>query len=463
MSRFLHQLCAGIWVTMILLCHSPGYSQSSSQQHITQELYEIFDSEWEYALKEYPENATFNGDKRFSDRLTDMSLAAIQQRQLHAREVLERLESINRQLLSRKDQLNYDLFKLHYEQSVKSQRFPSYLMAVSQLKGPQLDLPNLVRYTPFENIEDYQAYMKRLQAIPRYISQIISLLEEGIRQKWVMPREPLRGVAEQIRNQFELKVEESIFFEPFAKLPENIDKSAQEQLVEKGKQIISSMVLPAFRKFYTFWTEVYYPATYTEPGVWQLPNGEEYYQVQINGFTTTNLTAQQIHEIGLQEVKRIHQEMERLIDSLHFEGSYADFLNFLRTDPQFYYTRAEDLLIGYRDICKRIDPELVKLFGKLPRTPYGVKEIPAYQAPTTYTAYYQPPAEDGSRAGYFYANTYKLNTRPKYEMEALAIHEAVPGHHLQIALARELENVPKFRRSWGYTAFVEGWALYAES
>ncbi len=456
-------------VVIMVLVGASFFSQSTRGQGQTEvpaatvRLYQLFDQEWEYQLKTYPENATYQGDRRYNDRLTDWSLAAIEARQQHQKVVLDELGNIDRNQLSPVDQLNYDLFRKEYRDAVAASQFPSYLMPVTQLRGPQLDFPQLVSFTPFTSMEDYQAYLKRLRAFPMQVDQIIILLREGIRQKWLRPAAPLRGVAEQIQQQMDTPLEKHPLYQPFRHFPEEIPESEQQKLQKAGKELIMSAVLPAYRKFYQFWTKTYYPATFKRAGIWQVPDGDAYYQNRIAYFTTTSMTAEEIHQIGLREVKRIRLEMEKIIKEVGFEGDFAAFVKFLRSDPRFYYTSAKALLIGYRDICKRIDPELVKLFGKLPRIPYGVREIPAYQAPTTYTAYYQPPADDGSRAGYFYANTYKLETRPKYEMEALTAHEAVPGHHLQIALALELKNLPEFRRHSEFTAFVEGWALYAES
>ncbi|RMI09635.1 MAG: DUF885 domain-containing protein [Calditrichaeota bacterium] len=435
----------------------------SNSDEATRRLYQLFEEEWEYQLREFPEQATFQGDRRYNDRLTDYSPEAIQRRQAHDREVLKRIRQINREMLSPADQLNYDLFEKRYRERVERQRFHDYLMPVTQLWGPQIDLPQLVSVTPFEEVADYEAYFKRLAAVPTQITQITALMRRGMEEGWIMPREPLRGVADQIQAQLKADTSESVFYNPFRQFPEDVPREARKRLREQALKVLQERVLPAFQQFYDFFTGEYYPRTPEQVGAWMWPEGKAYYENRVRFFTTTNLTPEEIHQIGLGEVRRIRAEMEAIIRKVKFEGSFQEFVHFLRTDPQFYYTDPHDLIVGYRDICKRIDPELVKLFGKLPRIPYGVKEIPAYQAPTTYTGYYQEPASDGSRAGYFFANTYKLNTRPKYEMEALAAHEAVPGHHLQIALALELENLPKFRRHSSITAFVEGWALYAES
>jgi prolyl oligopeptidase len=246
-------------------------------------------------------------------------------------------------------------------------------------------------------------------------------------------------------------------------MPESISATIQAELQKQAEQAIANVVIPAYRRFQVFFYQQYLTKCRESVGAYALPNGKAFYTYRAHRFTTTELAPEEIHQIGLKEVARIRNEMEDLIKQLGFGGSFNEFLRFLRTDPQFYYQDPDALLQGYRAIAKKIDPELVKLFGRLPRMPYGVKPIPVSSAPDTATGYYQPPAADGSRAGYYYVNLYKPEVRPKYEMEVLTLHEAVPGHHLQIALQQELRDLPNFRRFSGFTAFEEGWGLYAES
>jgi uncharacterized protein (DUF885 family) len=274
---------------------------------------------------------------------------------------------------------------------------------------------------------------------------------------------PLREVPAAMQAQIHDAPEKSAHWKPFEKFPDGVPEAEREALRAEGRQRIAGAVIPAYRRLYEYFTTKYLPAARKEVGAWSLPDGPAFYAHEVRRYTTTEKTAEEIHRIGLDEVARIRKEMEAIIREVKFQGSFDEFTHFLRTDPRFYYKSAEDLLEGYRDICKRVDAALPRLFWTLPRLPYGVIPTPDFEAPTSTTAYYREGSQEAARPGYFVANTYKLETRPKYEMEALAIHEAVPGHHLQIALAQELEGLPKFRRHGGFTAFVEGWGLYSES
>ena len=273
----------------------------------------------------------------------------------------------------------------------------------------------------------------------------------------------MQRIPDQIALQLVEDTEQSPFYKTFANISDDIGEDERNRLQRLAKNIINESIVPAYREFSNYFNDVYLPASRDSIGASSLPNGEAFYEYRTRLYTTTRMTPDEIHRLGLNEVKRIRDEMQLLIDELEFNGSFQDFLHFLRTDPQFYYESPEALFEGYLAISKRIDPELVKIFGKLPRVPYGLRPIPDNIAPDTTTAYYSGPAADGSRPGYYYVNLYRPEVRPKYEMEVLSIHEAVPGHHLQIALQQELENLPNFRKFSGFTAFTEGWGLYSES
>ena len=434
---------------------------SSTRQD--EKLKTYFENQWEQNLENYPEYATYLGDNRYNDRLTDTSLDAVTNRQNQTQTSLDKLSKIDRNKLSTEYKLYYDLYLDKLKQSIEGHQYKGHLKPINQMGGIQISAANLVDNTPFDTENDFYNYLKRLKALPAKIDQIIVLMKMGIEENIIPPQIVLASVPEQIKKQYSYSLDESPFYKPFTDYPDEFADELKQDLSNNGEAVIKEQIYPAFERLENFFTNEYLPNARQDIGASSMPNGLDYYQFRVKNYTTTDLSIQEIHDIGLSEVDRIHKEMEKIISDLDFEGSFPEFLTLLRTDPQFYYKDSESLLDGYRALCKKVDAELPELFMTLPRTPYGVKSIPEYQAPSAPTAYYHGPSADGKRAGFFWANTYQLDTRPKYEMAVLALHEAVPGHHLQIALANELENVPEFRKHSGYTAYVEGWALYAES
>ena len=420
----------------------------------------ILDDEWKRGIQENPVYASYMGDKSANQDWPDISESAVRERQKKTREVLEQIRSIDPQSLSIENQLNYRLFLYNYERSVRAQKFDTHLLTFGQRGGIQLE-HETAEGLSFNTSQDFKDWLVRLEKLPALIDQHINLGRLGIERKITAPNILMQRVAKQIQLQLVDNPEDSPFFNIFIDIPENIQD--HEAIQSMARDVIKSKVIPAYNKLNEFFTKEYLPASRTTYGVLDLPNGFEWYENLARYHTTTDLTPDEIHEIGLSEVERIRSEMQEVIDSLGFDGSFNDFLVFLRTDPQFYYETEDELLEAYLATSKKIDPEMVSLFKVLPRTPYGIKPIPMESAPDTTTAYYMRPAADGSRAGYYYVNLYRPDVRPKYEIEVLSVHEAVPGHHLQIALAMELEGIPNFRRYSGYTAYVEGWGLYSES
>ena len=451
-------------LSVLFLCFAAGIllAQASSNPE-EEKLNAFFQEEWDWAMKESPITATLDGDYRYNNLLDDFSLAAVKRQDEHDHDALKRLEAFDRNQLSAAGKLNYDLYLSSLKRDIEGEQFPSYLMPINQMGGVQQSLPQLAENTPFRNVKDYQDYLSRLNQISRAVDQTIEVLKKGLEEKILPPKVPLRNVADQIQAQIVKNPEDSAYYIPFKQFPDSVNKPVQEEMQTDAKRIISSQIVPAYQKLSSFWNDQYYPATRDSVGISALPNGKAWYAYNARRSTTTDLTPDQIHEIGVKEVQRIRSEMDQIISQTGFKGSFDEFLTFLRTDPRFFYTKPEDLVSGYRDICKRIDPKLPELFGTLPRLTYGVREIPAYAAPSQTTAYYNQGSLVAGRPGWYYVNTYKLNARPKWEMEALSIHESVPGHHLQISIAQELPNVPMFRKFTDYTAFVEGWALYSES
>ncbi len=424
-------------------------------------LHRLFEDSWEYDLREDPVRASLLGDRRWNDRWPEAGPAAVERRHAHDRDVLAALRAIDRAALAREDGVSFDLFEREYRERIEERSFKTYLVPLNQRAGIHAS-HELARTLRFETEKDYRDWLARLRAFSGFLDSTIALLREGIREGVLQPKVIIRRVLNQVEKQAAAGPEASPYFAPFARLPPAIPAAAQKPLAAEAREAVSSSVLPALGRFRSFLESEYLPAAPEEVGIWQWPRGEEAYAFLARKHTTTNLTIKDIHEKGLAEVKRIRAEMEAIRERTGFQGSLAEFFTHLRSDPRFYYRTPPELLAGYRTVAKRIDPLMVRVLRRLPRAPYGVEPIPEISAPDTTTAYYLEPAADGSRAGTYYVNLYQPETRPRWEVMALRLHEAVPGHHLQIALAMELD-LPSFRRYGGATAFIEGWALYAES
>jgi uncharacterized protein (DUF885 family) len=422
----------------------------------------LLDEVWQWRLAAYPTFASELGDKRYNDRWQDLSLDAIDERQAETRQYLRRLYLIDRSALDEDDKLDYELFRRDLQDTVDEAGFKAYLMPFDHRGGVQ-NLDITAQSLTFSTVKDYDDWLARLAKLDVYIAQTIDVAERGRKTGYMAPKVLMERIPDQIAVQLVDDAQESPFYAPFETMPDSIPAAEQERLRSAARDTIANKVVPAYRKLARYFSDTYLPASRDSIGLSVLPNGGAWYEFLTRKYTTTKMTPGEVHRLGLNEVRRIHDEMQQVIDGLGFDGSFADFLKFLRTDPRFYYDNPDDLYEAYLATAKRIDPQLVKLFGKLPRMPYGVKPIPASIAPDTTTAYYTAPAADGSRAGTYWVNLYEPGVRPKYEIEVLTAHEAVPGHHLQIALQQELGTMPPFRRYLGFTAFVEGWGLYGES
>ena len=420
------------------------------------DLRKLFDAEWAWDMADQPESATLLGDRTHDGSLTDLSPAAITARTTHLRDRLARAKRFDPRRLPASDRLSLELFIATTENAVAMSRFSTERLAVTQQGGPHIDLPTLAQVPTFRTDKQLEDYVQRLQTIPRYIDQVIALLEAGRTSHWVAAKEPLRDLPAAVRAIESKGPEASVFYAPFR-------GRGPTPLAAKAATIISHDIDPAYEKLASYLEKTYAASERADAGVWSLPDGKAYYEACIRYHTTTQLTAAEIHALGLAEVERIDREMDAAMQKTGFHGTRDAFAGFLRTDPRFFYPDRDSLLVGYRNIAKRIDGRLPQLFGKLPRLPYGVEATPANEEKTSTTAYYRPGSPTDGRAGTFVANLYKPETRAKWEMEALTLHEAVPGHHLQIALAQELVDVPRFRQELYFTAFTEGWGLYAES
>jgi prolyl oligopeptidase len=447
-------------IRILLLCLFTSLT-GTALADATSDFQSLLDEHWEWALKNSPVMASAMGDRRYNQQWGDSSLAGIEQQHIETRDFLRRAYAIDRQALSAKDQLNYELFRRQLQDDVDAHQFMGYLLPFDHQGGVQ-NLDSLTDRLRLVTVQDYDDWLVRLSKLDVVVEQTIDLAEKGRKEGLVSPAILMQRIPAQIAVQVVEFPADSPFFRPFAALPDSFAPDDRERLRAEATDVIEKTVIPAYRKLDKYFNKKYLPAARASIGLSDLPNGSAWYEHQARSFTTTRMTPDEIHRIGLDEVKRIRDEMQKVIAEVEFDGTFQEFLTFLRTDPQFYFDKPEDLYREYLATSKRLDPELVKLFGKLPRMPYGVKPIPDSIAPDTTTAYYNRPAADGSRAGIYYVNLYKPEVRPKFEIEVLSVHEAVPGHHLQIALQQELGDMPMFRRFLGFTAFVEGWGLYSE-
>jgi prolyl oligopeptidase len=443
------------YLALILLL--TGCSQQSTETAFE----ELMDSEWSKIVADNPVYASSMGDLRFNTEWSDNSIGKINEDHQHDQSVLNLLNNMDTNDFDELNTINYKLFKKQYENSVESFDYQTYLMPFSHRGGIQLE-HETVNILPLRKAEHYLDWIERLNKLEVLVDAEIQKAKMGIETGIVPPRFLMQKVFEQIKLQAFVSPDASPFFRAFESFDRSISQDDVEAIQTKAKEVIRSKVIPAYLKLHQFFKEEYLPACRTSIGIKDINNGKQYYEYLARKFTTTSLTPQEIHNIGLQEVARIRSEMEGIIKEVQWQGTFKGFLDDLRSNPKFYYKTSEELFEAYLATSKRIDPELVNIFKVLPSMPYGLKPIPIESAPDTTTAYYQRPAADGSRAGYYYVNLYRPEVRPKYEIEVLSVHEAVPGHHLQIALAMELD-LPNFRKYGGITAFVEGWGLYSES
>ncbi|MCO6455207.1 MAG: DUF885 domain-containing protein [Pirellulaceae bacterium] len=424
---------------------------------------QILEDAWQFELRTDPLFATRVGEHRYNDRLPDTSPGELRRQAEFRQTLLTRLEAVPIERLPRSAQINHAILRRTLSDAAKFQEFSSHLMPLTNRWGFHIAFPELPQRVPLGTLRDYENYLARLRDFPRYADEQMAWLAEGMRQGRVLPAAVMEGYLETIRPHIVDEPEQSLLFAPLRRFPDRIGADEQERLREAGRRAVAEQIVPSYQRFLEFMRDEYLPACRPTTAIADLPDGREYYRFLVRHFTTLDVTPEEVHAIGQAEVVRIRGEMRDVIRRAGFEGGQAEFVKFLREDPRFYATSAEQLQKEVAWILKRMDGRLPELFKTLPRTPYGLRVVPAYIAPKTTSAYYSQPAGDGSQAGFYYINTFNLKSRPLYEMEALSLHEAVPGHHLQLALQQELRDLPPMRRFTEFTAFVEGWALYAES
>lgn len=430
-----------------------------SQSIALRNLYNLYFEELQEAS---PEFATYVGSTKYNDSWTNYSEHAYVQRQIKIRKIKNIFLSFDREELSNEEQLNYDLFSELLSEAIEEYRLKFRYMAVDQLSGVPLDVTSTLMMMPKNSLKDYKDILARLRALPYLLGQIEKLLSIGLEKGISQPRICLRSLPMRLENLIPEKFEKSPFFLPFTNFPDSFTEQEITDLKNEATEILSSSVYPAYQQFLNYIREVYLERCRTSIGMCDLPNGQEQYNYLVKSFTTTDLTPAQIHEIGLTEVCRIKAEMQAIMDDLGFEGTREEFMEHLHHNPKFFYDTAEDLVEGYREITRYIDQQLPTIFGKMPKLPYEVLAVPAHSEGSQIGAYYMPGSPKTGRPGVFYVNTFDLPSRPKWTMESLALHESVPGHHFQIAIAQEMENVPEFRKYTRYTSYIEGWALYCE-
>ena len=446
-------------LTLCLAVSLPALAKSNVKQNASFQA--LLDAHWAVQLKNNPTFATSLGVRDYDDKLADPSLQAYATGILEAQGFLDQLAKIKPSSLSEAHQLNHALLKLELQSEVEASQYGGKYLIMNNRSGPHLNLTGMVDRLPFFKQADYASYLKRLAAMPAYMRKATNRIRAGLAAGWVQPCEPMLGFEQSIEVHMVDDMQNSTFMAPFKNKPKVIDDADFASMKAVAEKLVLEEILPEFAVFHDFYKTEYEPKCRAEVGTDSMPGGKAYYDYRVRHFTTTERSADEIHNIGLSEVARIKAEMMDVIKQAEFDGDFAEWLVYLRDNPAFYPKTAEERMQVASTISKKMDGELPKLFGRLPRMPYGLKEIPLDIAEKTTTAYYRRPAGDGTRAGVYFVNTTLLETRPLYQLEALSLHEAVPGHHLQIALAQELD-LPEFRKFGGQTVFVEGWGLYSE-
>jgi uncharacterized protein (DUF885 family) len=432
---------------------------ATSKTIAEQDLQTLIDKSWTLTLAHSPELAASLGDVEAASKLTDLSPHALAQKNQQTLEILDTLSKLNRKDLSKESIINVNMLQAQLQNDVDLYRFNDHYLPITAESGFHAYIASIAK-ARFSRMEDYQQYMAKLTLMPRYFAQQTYWLKQGMAKGITPARVTLNGFEDSI-SAFIVEPEQSGYFAPFTQYPDHFSATEKAALTRQGLALVSHTVLPLYQQFYDFMTQQYIPNARIDIAASALPDGVEFYQNRVNYYTTVNLSAEQVHQLGLQEVARIRTEMDAIIKQVNFNGSFADFLHFLRNDPQFYPKTAKELLKEAAFIAKKADAMLPKYFGKLPRTPYGIEPVPAEIAPKYTTGRYSGSNRD-DEPGYYWVNTYALDKRPLYELEALTLHEAVPGHHLQISLNKELADLPNFRRYSYISAFGEGWGLYSE-
>ena len=448
------------FVLIVLFCSTSVFGHD--HKDATNQLHQLVDEIWQYELQVSPLLASSEGIKDYDDRLSDISANGLAMRNQKFSQYLERLNSIDQSTLGRDDVITLLMQKYRIQNYVDLYKFNDHFVPITSEYGFHSALAQLPNRVRLQSAEDSENYLKRLALVAGQITQNMAWMREGLKVGMTQPKVVMQGFEDSIKPQLVDDAENSGFYAPFESMDTKRFTSTQiASWQQQAKQLITQQVIPAYQQFYDFLVSEYIPNARDDIAAISWPQGESLYQNRIRYYTTTDLSAQQIHQIGLDEVARIRAEMQEIVNALEFDGDINEFIQFLRTDPQFYAETPEQLLIHASYVAKQMDAKLPQLFNLLPRTPYGVAPVPDSIAPKYTTGRYISPRRD-DQPGYYWVNTYALDKRPLYAIPALTLHEAVPGHHLQISLANEMEGLPKVRRKTYISAFGEGWGLYSE-
>jgi uncharacterized protein (DUF885 family) len=423
---------------------------------------DILKREWDFRVNEFPSLARNNGIDGHAHKVAHVSEKDQSRRYEFWKQIKLELDAVSCENLEREGCINYRIFERQIHQFLADYETRAYLIPFNSDWGFYLSWNRWGEETDFNSVDDYNDYLSRLKALPQVMDEYITLMREGLRTGITQPRVILEGREVPIRKQLVEDPQQSAFFKPFMNMDENIPAEVKQSLAAEARMVVMEGVVPAYQRLLDFFVDEYFTGARTSLGASGLPGGKRFYEEQIYRYATVDMSAGEIHQLGLSEVARIRAEMEAIINELKFEGDFADFIQFLRTDPQFYAKTPHELLAEASYFAKKTDGRLPQLFGKLPRQPYGVAPVPDNLAPFYTGGRYVDAPLDARRGGYYWVNTYALESRTLYTLPALTLHEAMPGHHLQIALASEQGDQPPFRRNDYISAFGEGWALYAE-
>jgi len=427
----------------------------------------LFDEHFERNLELNPIEASAIGDKRFNDRLAVSNSAEYRAaKQSLDTEFLERLRAIDREALSGQEKLSYDIFERHRVMSLERNDYPFHLQPINQFYSMMSTFVRLgsgASYHPFETVQDYDDFLERTEDFIANVDAAIGNMKEGIREGVVQPEVLMIKVIPQLESQLVDAAEESAFWMPIENMPAEVGDADRERLANAYRDAIENRIIPAYERLYNFIGDTYIAASRDTIGLSALPDGDAWYGYLVRYYTTTDLTPDEIHAIGLAEVARIHEEMHGVMEAVGFEGTLTEFFEFVNTDDQFFFDDPDAMIRGYQDMADRVRELARALFDVEPKTGFEVRRVEPFREQSASAASYESGTPDGSRPGVFYANAYNLKSRPKWNMETLFLHEAIPGHHFQISVQRENEDLPSFRRFGGFTAFIEGWGLYSET